>query len=92
MIANEYKDKFMIRSTKIDNLLEIQRSLGDKCGLGLEEGESSKSRSIQVNPRFGKKKNNKTTTRQRNDQRTSGKCFIYNKFCHKSMHYINMIN
>lgn len=38
-VANEYKEKFKISSTKLEALLEGQKKADDKCGLGYEKGE-----------------------------------------------------
>lgn len=42
-VRNEYKEKFRISSTKLDEMLASQKNSNDTQGLGYEKGENSKS-------------------------------------------------
>lgn len=97
--ANEYKDKFKVSSTNLDELMKNQRSKDDTRGLGYEQGESSSTtnqdqssshKESQTKPLV--KQNQKSLVRQPNAHKLNGKWFSCNKFGHMARKCRNRIN
>jgi len=94
-IANEYKEKFKISSAQLEVLLQIQKRVDDKQGLGYEIGESSGS--DQKNSRSENPRNRprRPPVRQPNAQRYpsfNGYYHNCNNFDHKANHCRRRMN
>lgn len=74
--ANEYKEKFNASSTKLDEILQIQKNRGDMGGLGFEKGE------IYRSGQSNQQKNKGPLVRQPNAYKFNNKFFVCKKFGH----------